>query len=140
DACPGRCRGAPPCRLRLASIVGDALPRGGTLPRGRLSEPEPRRRRLAALDGRRPQHRKHRLGSLVSLFAHPRTASRRLAGNARLPDRLPAEARRILQSKPGDGCTAPEVTRRHAAAVGHAQTGPRILLDTYTIAVPISEN
>ena len=81
--------------------LGDAVRSPGAVPGRRLSQPEPRRRRPAAMDEGRPRPRRPRPGRLVHLRPDPHPPARGLAGDAGLLGRLPAPARRLLRPQPG---------------------------------------
>ena len=83
--------------------LGDALRSERTVPVRRVSQPEPRRRRPAALDQGRPGCCGPRPGRLVHLRPDPHPPARGLAGDAGRLRRLQPAARRLLRPQPGAG-------------------------------------
>ena len=86
--------------LHDAPPVGHALPPRRALPGRRVPQPARRRRRAAALDGRRSLARGHGYRPLVRVRLAPRAAPRGLARDAGRHLRLPAAAGRLLRPQP----------------------------------------
>ena len=97
----------------------------GAVPGRRVSQPEPRRRRPAALDSGRPRYRRPRPGRLVHLRPDPHPAARGLAGDAGGIGRVHAPARRLLRPQSGARLAAAAVTKaRNRVAVAPYSNGP----------------
>ena len=91
----------PSRRLRVAQSVGHPVRSRGAKGRGRLSQPAPRTRRLADLDGGGSSHRRHRHRAVALLRRHPYPTARRLACHAGRVHGLHAPAGWLLRSQSG---------------------------------------
>ena len=100
--------------VRHQTPVGDPVRAQRAVRRGRLPVAEPGAGWLAAVDTRRPQHRKHRRGGVVRGRGPPRAPGRGVAGHVGDQGRFPTGAGRVLRRQPGPRPSAPQSQRPRA--------------------------